>query len=256
MFFLIFIFLFIGCSDKSQTEHPLARVGSFVLSESDIDKEMTEEKVFEFVENWVTNKVLMEKAKKAGFFEDKKLKNERDLFYNKLVISSFVNNALIKGVDISREEVLAYYNSSKSSFNRKQEEVFVHHFFNKEIEQLRSIKRQILKGESKTSTSKIKDDYNVESVFIKRGFSIKEIDNALFENEKTGIVGPIRTDLGFHLFDIIKRYKKDSELGLESSYDEIYQRLLKTKKSSQKKTFVDSLKKNTNIFINSKYKKK
>lgn len=255
MFFLIFIFLFIGCSDKSQTEHPLARVGSFVLSESDIDKEMTEEKVFEFVENWVTNKVLMEKAKKAGFFEDKKLKNERDLFYNKLVISSFVNNALIKGVDISREEVLAYYNSSKSSFNRKQEEVFVHHFFNKEIEQLRSIKRQILKGESKTSTSKIKDDYNVESVFIKRGFSIKEIDNALFKSKKTGVIGPIRTELGFHLFDIIKRYNKGSEVGLESSYDEIYQRLLKKKKSNKRKSFVDSLKRNTNIFINSKYRK-
>lgn len=255
MFFLIFIFLFIGCSDKSQTEHPLARVGSFVLSESDIDKEMTEEKVFEFVENWVTNKVLMEKAKKAGFFEDKKLKNERDLFYNKLVISSFVNNALIKSVDISREEVLAYYNSSKSSFNRKQEEVFVHHFFNKEIEQLRSIKRQILKGESKTSTSKIKDDYNVESVFIKRGFSIKEIDNALFKSKKTGVIGPIRTELGFHLFDIIKRYNKGSEVGLESSYDEIYQRLLKKKKSNKRKSFVDSLKRNTNIFINSKYRK-
>ena len=67
-------------------------------------------------------------------FEDKKLKSERDLFYNKLVISSFINNTLIKDINISKEEVLAYYNSSKGFFNRKQEEVFVHHFFNKEIE--------------------------------------------------------------------------------------------------------------------------
>ena len=255
MFFLFFIFLFVGCSEKSQTEYPLARVGSFVLSESDIDNEITEEKVFDFVENWVTNKVLMEKAEKAGFFEDKKLKSERDLFYNKLVISSFINNTLIKDIDISKEEVLDYYNSSKGFFNRKQEEVFVHHFFNKEIEQLRSIKRQLLKGKSKRNTSEIREDYNVEPVFVKRGFSIKEIDNALFKSKKTGLVGPIRTDLGFHLFDIIKRYKKGSEVGLESSYDEIYQRLLKKKKSNRKKSFIDSLKRNTNIFINSKYRK-
>ena len=255
MFFLIFIFLFISCSEKSQTEYPLARVGSFVLSESDIDNEMTEEKVFDFVENWVTNKVLIEKARKAGFFEDQKLKSERDLFYNKLVISSFVNNTLTKNINISREEVLAYYNSSKSFFNRKQEEVFVHHFFDKEIEQLRSIKRQLLKGEGKRNTSEIRDDYNVESVFIKRGFSIKKIDNALFKSKKTGIIGPIRTELGFHLFDIIKRYEKGSEVGLESSYDEIYQRLLKKKELNERKSFVDSLKRNTNIFINSKYRK-
>ena len=84
---------------------------------------------------------------------------------------------------------------------------------------------------------------------------LKNIDNALFENKKTGFIGPIRTELGFHLFDVIKRYKKGSELGLESSYDEIYQRLLKKKKLKKKKSFVDSLKRNTNIFINSKYKK-
>ena len=251
---LIFIFLFFGCSKENQADPPLARVGSSVLLEDDIDNKMTEEKVFDFVENWVTEKVLIEKAKKAGFFKDKRLKEERDLFYNKLVISSFIDNSLTKDIIISKEEVLDYYNSSKGFFSRKQEEVFVHHFFSKEIEQLRSIKRQLLKGKSRKNTTKIRENYNVESVFVKKGFSVKDIDNALFKNNKTGFIGPIRTELGFHLFDIIKRYKKGSELGLESSYDEIYQRLLKKKKSINKKSFVDSLKRNTNIFINSKYR--
>tara|TARA_A100001011_G_C14294457_1_gene837771 strand:+ start:1725 stop:2510 length:786 start_codon:yes stop_codon:yes gene_type:complete len=253
--FLIFIFFFVGCSKESQIEHPLARVGSSVLLEDDIDKSMTEDKVFDFVENWVTEKVLIEKAEKAGFFKDKKLKKERDLFYNKLVISSFLDNSLTKDINISKKEVLDYYNSSKGFFSRKQEEAFVHHFFSKEIEQLRSIKRQLIKGKSRKNTNKIRDDYNVEPVFVKKGFSVKDIDKALFENTKTGFIGPIKTELGFHLFDVIKRYKKGSELGLESSYDEIYQRLLKRKKSNKKKSFIDSLKRNTNIFINSKYRK-
>ena len=68
--------------------------------------------------------------------------------------------------------------------------------------------------------------------------AVKDIDKALFENTKTGFIGPIKTELGFHLFDVIKRYKKGSELGLESSYDEIYQRLLKRKKSNKKKRCV------------------
>ena len=254
-FFLIFIFFFVGCSKENQVKHPLARVGSSVLLERDIDRDMSEEKTFDFVENWVTEKVLIEKAKKAGFFEDKRLKKERDLFYNNLVVSTFVDNALVKDIEISKKDVLDYYNSSKGFFSRKQDEVFVHHFFSKEIEQSRSIKRLLLKGKNRKETSKIRYDYNVEPVFVKKGFSIKEIDEILFNNNKKGVVGPIRSDLGFHLFDIIKRYKKGSELGLESVYDEIYQRLLKKKKLNLKKSFIDSLKGNTNIFINSKYKK-
>ena len=253
--FLIFMFFFVGCSKKNQTKHPLARVGSSVLLESDIDNKMTEDKIFDFVENWVTEKVLLDKAEKIGYFKDKKLKEERDLFYNKLVVSAYIDNALINNIEISKSEVLDYYNSSKGFFSRKQDEVFVHHFYSKEIEQSRSIKRQLLKGKNRNETDKIRKDYNVEPVFVKKGFSIKEIDDALFNNNKTGVLGPIRSDLGFHLFDIIKRYKKGSELGLESSYDEIYQRLLEKKKSKQRKTFIDSLKRNTNIFINSKYKK-
>ena len=249
------MFLLNSCSKDHQTKHPLARVGSSVLLESDLDSEMTEEKTFAFIENWVTEEVLLNKAKNGGFFEDQGLKRERDLFYNKLVISTFIDNTLIKDIEISKKEVLDYYNSSKGFFSRKQDEVFVHHFFSKEIEQSRSIKRQILKGKNRKRTGEVRPDYNIEPVFVKKGFSIKEIDKALFNNNKTGVVGPIRSDVGFHLFDIIKRYKKGSELGLELSYDEIYQRILKKKKSIQKKTFVDSLKRNTNIFINSKYKK-
>lgn len=252
--FLLFLFLCISCSKEEGTEHPLARVGSFVLFEEDIDSERTEDKVFDFIEDWVTERVLLEKAKEDGFFKDEQLKKERDMFYNKLIISSFVDNALLKEINISKDEVLNYYNSSKGLFYRKQEEVFVHHFFSQEIEQSRSIKRQLLRR-GKGSNNKIREDFNVESMVVKKGFSIDKINETLFGNNKIGLVGPVRSNVGYHLFDIIKRYKKGSELGLESAYDEIYQRLLKKKKANLKKSFIDSLKKSTNIFINSKYKK-
>ncbi len=99
------MFFFVGCSDESQTAPPLARVGSSVLLEEEIDNKMTEDKVFDFIESWVTEKVLLEKAEKSGFFKDKSLKEERDLFYNKLVISSFIDNSITEDINISKEEV-------------------------------------------------------------------------------------------------------------------------------------------------------
>ena len=256
---LFLSFLFFGCSKNHELEPPLARVEASVLYEEDllkiIDHKATDEKIFDRIENWVTEEVLLKEALKAGFLKDKKLQKQRDLFYKKLIISSFLESALSKNIEIENEEILNHYNTSKGLFYRKHDEVFVHHFFNKEIEQARSIKQELLKNNNKKRTEELKKIFTVESKFVKKGFSIDEIDKSLFKNNKIGVIGPIRSNQGFHVFDIIKRYKKGTKIGLESSYDEIYQRLLKNKKAKQQKIFIDSLKSKTNIFINSKYMK-
>ena len=252
--FLIFIF---SCSKRTET--PLARVGSSVLYEKDMifeqgDKIKTKDKAYDFVENWTTEKVLLKKAIDEGYLEDLRLKEERDSFYNNLIISSFLDNSLSVDIFISKDEILEYYNSSKGLFTRKEEEVFVHHFFMNELEQARSIKRELLKKNNKRRTEEINQLFNVESKVIKKGYSINEIDTELFKNKKIGVIGPIRSKIGFHVFDIIKRYEKGSKIGLELAYDEIYQRLLKMKKSKYRAKLIDSLKSETNIFINSKYR--
>ena len=141
-----------SCSKTGET--PLARVGSSVLYEKDLVnndgyKIKTKEKAYDFIENWTTEQVLLKKAIDEGYLEDLRLKKERDSFYNNLIISSFLDNSMSFDISISKEEVLEYYNSSKGLFTRKTEEVFVHHFFLNELEQARSIKRELLKKNNK-----------------------------------------------------------------------------------------------------------
>ena len=83
-----------------------------------------------------------------------RLKKKRDSFYNNLIISSFLDNSLSVNISISKEEILEYYNSSKGLFTREEEEVFVHHFFLNELEQARSIKRELLKKNNKREQKK------------------------------------------------------------------------------------------------------
>ena len=255
---IFFLFLF-SCSKNKET--PLARVGSSVLYEKDLinnqgNRIKTKDKVYDFIESWTTEKVLLKRAIDEGYLKDMRLKRERDSFYNNLIISSFLDNCLSNNIIISKEEILDYYNSTKGLFTRKEDEVFVHHFFLEELEQARSIKRELLKKNNKRRTEEINLLFNVESKVIQRGFSINEIDIELFKNKKVGVIGPIRSKLGFHVFDIIKRYDKGTKVGLELAHDEIYQRLLKRKKSKHKTKLIDSLKSETDIFINSRYRAK
>ena len=48
-------------------------------------------------------------------------------------------------------------------------------------------------------------------------------------------------------------YLKGSTIGLDASYDEIYQRLVKQRSAMLSLQLLDSLKKDVNIFVNSNY---
>ena len=86
--FLVFLF---SCSKTTET--PLARVGSSVLYEEDLkndhgDRIKTRDKAYDFIENWTTEKVLLNTAIDEGYLKNERLKRERDSFYNNLIISS------------------------------------------------------------------------------------------------------------------------------------------------------------------------
>jgi len=57
----------------------------------------------------------------------------------------------------------------------------------------------------------------------------------------------------FHIIEIIKKNKKGTQVGLESAYDEIYQRVLKQNRVVMINSIVDSLRENSNVFINALY---
>ena len=87
---------------------------------------------------------------------------------------------------------------------------------------------------------------------IKRGRLIKKLDEPLFLKNRS-VVGPIKADGLYHVFDVFNRYKKGSQKDLASCYDEIYQRLFKKRVAKRRSFILDSLKQVANIYINPEY---
>ena len=71
----------------------------------------------------------------------------------------------------------------------------------------------------------------------------------LFLGSTGDILGPKKNSEGFHLFEILKKYKKGSARGLELVYDEIYERLHKQKKEALVASTIDSLYLSSDVFI-------
>ena len=253
---VFFIFLFVFCCETKKPDRSdvLARVDGETLTLNKAqhlngDMVLQKENISKLVSGWITNTVLLNRAKALGLEKDSVLIKKRDVFFNELVVSSFIKGGFNPNITISKKEVLNYYKNNKSSFFRENEEVFLEHYFTEEI-------RLSKKINSFFTLNKKKDinisDFLIEVKAVKKGRSSGFFEPYLFNTNKKE-VGPIRSKKGYHFFKILNRYKKGSLKGLEQVYDEIHQKLYKQKEMQLSFVFLDSIKNSLEIYINPKY---
>jgi len=251
--FLVF-FLFSCETKKRDNSEVLARVSGKTLTinkarKLNLGKTLNKETVPKIVSDWITSTVLLKKGIEMDIHKDSLLLKKRDVFFNNLVISSFLNQSHQPKIYISNKEVLEYYNKNKESFSRETDEVFVEHYFTEKSVFSKKLKSFfILNKKTDINIS----DFLLESKTVKKGRASDQFNSVLFDNENE-IVGPIRSKKGYHFFKILSRYKEGSSKGLEMVYDEVFQRLYKKKERNRSLFLLDSIKNTEEIYINPKY---
>lgn len=251
---IIFLFFILSCSSvKDNDDVVLARVGKKKLFFKNLPTQlvkpgMNKKDISVFVNTWVNNQVLFGEAKKEGFLNDRVLKEKTEKYYKDLVISSFIETKTSVVSEITKKAVLTYYNNNKSSFIRKKDGVFARHFLSGSLDSAKKIKNQL----SRTKKSFNVDKYLKDSGYIQRGTLSKEINDLIF-NSKQPLVGPVFFNKKHHIFEVVSRYKKGSFFGLEDVHDEIYQRLIKKVNIKGTSLLLDSLKRESDVFINLNY---
>ena len=236
----------------------LARVNDQVLTVKKLEKLLPPENRIDdqlknFIRAWVDNALYYDAALGDGLLKDSHLSSERDRYYKKIVIGSYLQTKTTSGVMVSNSDIRLYYDENPSAFIRQNDEAYVHHFFTTKHSDARLIRSKLLKKQTLDLEGELFKSFGVEKKTVMKGFLLKKLDNAIFKNKKGAIVGPIRTSNGYHVFEILKKYKKGSKVGLEDVYDKIYQRLLKQKQLVVAADLLDSLKEKSNVFINSNY---
>ena len=236
----------------------LARVNDRVLTVKKLEKLLhpesrIEDQLKSFIHTWVDNALYYDAALKDGLLKDRRLSNERDRYYKKIVIGSYIQTTTSPSVVVSNSDIREYYDKNPSGFIRQNDEAHVYHFFTNKHLDARSIRSKLLKKQTADIINELFDGFRVEKKTVTRGFLLKKLDTAIFKNKKGSVVGPIRTKKGYHVFEIIKTYKKGSKRGLGNVHDKIYQRLLKQKQVVLAADLLDSLKEKSTVFINSNY---
>ena len=259
VFYLLFLFLSLSCSVKEPDESVvLARVGDRVLTAEKLetlltDEFRTKERVRGFVREWVDDVVLFLAAVRGGYHNDEILVKQKDDYFKKIVVGAYLQSETLPQIEITKSDILEYYDAHSKSFVRKNDEALVYHFCVDGIGGARSIRAKLKRKKSGDELKKLFEEYGVDSRLVSSGSLVPKLNTAIFDGSAGDVVGPIKTDVGYHVVEIIKKYKKGTAVGLEKVHDEIYQRLVKKHQALIYSSLLDSLKNNANIYINSNY---
>ena len=255
---IIFFILFVGffsCSSKSGVgEEVYARIGNQLLTKKNIVSKtggglISSSTVLHLTNNWVEKTLLYEAAVNANLNKDLFLIEKKNSFYKDLLINSFLELESNRKINITKKEVLNYYRTHKKSFTRQTNEVLLKHFVlptRKEAIKLRNLLKSNKKG---GLLEEYVFKYKPETKTIKESLVGDNKIGFIFKNNVGDIVGPKKMGLVYHVFEVLRKNKKNSVRGLELVYDEIHQRLLKKKERLYLTSILDSLYLNADIYI-------
>jgi hypothetical protein len=97
----------------------LARVNDQVLTVKKLEKLLppesrTEDQLKSFIHPWVDNALYYDAALKDGLLKDGRLSNERDRYYKKIVIGSYVQTKTSSSVVVSNSDIREYYDNNNN----------------------------------------------------------------------------------------------------------------------------------------------
>ncbi|MFA4838311.1 MAG: peptidyl-prolyl cis-trans isomerase [Candidatus Neomarinimicrobiota bacterium] len=257
---LVLIPFLFSCGTHSDEDNVIARVGKSALTQKDLQKMIPETRdllsvnenfINAVVSNWVRKEMLYQKAKEYHFDRDEYLRVKVDHFLRDLTIDSYVRYLLQNNIKIAETEIVDYYSLNKTSFVRDKDEAKISHAVVKNFDEALKIKSTLVARNS-DELDKLFTKYPFETKVIRRGESLEELDKTIFSGGPKQVCGPIASDYGFHIVEVLAINKAGTIRPVEEVRDEIIQRLTEQKIQEEYSQYVNSLLSTVNYEINQK----
>jgi len=243
------LFAFFSCGNEQKPLDYIARVNDTYLTKEDLAKMLPDisnskftgvEHIKSIVSSWVKNEILYQNAKQYHFDKDESISYKVNNYKKDLIIDSYVHFLLQSSVTVSDSEIRDYYINNRKSFIRTTDEAKVTHVIVADFDEANQIKSVLLSRNAR-EIDKLFSKYIFETKIVRVGESLKEIDKNIFESRPRNIIGPIPSDYGYHVIEVLSRFKKGSVRQIDDVRDEILQRITQTKIQVYHYNLLDSL---------------
>ena len=246
---IIFLTAFSFCNNTNKPADYIARVNDVYLTsdyfykicpEIETDIITGDDYVKSITSSWVKNEILFKQAKKHHFDKNESIQYKTENYRKQLIIDSYIHFLLQTNIYVSENEIRDHYFQNRGSFLRNVDEAKVSHLIVDDFDESNRIKN-ILRSRNRRDIDQLFNNYTFETKVVLRGESIKEIDKTIFESTPRNVLGPIPSDYGYHIIEVIARYNAGTIRSIDDVRNEILQKLTQLKIQDYYNVYIDSL---------------
>jgi len=203
------------------------------------------------LEDFIGEKLLMQKAKKFEGNYKKRIKKAVEEYKKDLLIKEFLTDQVLSKAQISQDEIKNYYNNNLKDF-LIPERVHLYEIVVSTEEEARNILNRLSSGEdfseiAKTESISQSKDKGGDLGMISRGQLMPELEEILFSMKPNQVLEKvIRTDQGYHIIKIGEKQPSHLQT-LEEATPTIRQILINQKRSQLLNTYVNQIKNESKI---------
>lgn len=253
----IILFLFTSCTKENKVDSLiLAKVENSVLTTAQAERlqlaiSNKNYSINDVAASWIDRELLYLAAKDGGLENDETLNSQVSIYRKDLFGNTFMDNFITSQISVENIDIKTYYDKNRSSFKRENDGAKILHFFISTDSVAQYIINALKQQNNSIDRKELLKNYNVDVTIVERGNLIDKLDSEIFSNNRTNfIIGPVKTDYGYHVIEILNRYKAGSQIDIDEAYDEIYQRLFNQKKALSSIRYLDSLRNRYTLKIN------
>ena len=242
-----------GC-ERPQKASIVAQVGNRYLTKEALERRIPapfagtisiEEKQ-RLVENWIEEELLHREALRQKLDQDSELSDRIDRAVQQLLVSELMARTHARAAEVSEDEILAYYEEHRADFERDQLELRVRHLVVADRNAMNRAWDRLQKGEFFEQVAR---EVSIDQSAVKGGdlgYFTEDMVTASFweacREAKLGHRIRTRTELGYHIIEVMDRDDEGSIRDLVDARGEIQQRILIERRREQRAKLLTELK--------------
>jgi len=220
---------------------------SFIISNPEVDKY----RLKILAEEWVNREILANVAEKNNIVDPEILNNNLRNYKRELLANSYLEHRYRQIPLVTDAEILVFYNNNIESYVRDKRQIRAYHFMLDNKESASDLKSALVVSDEEKIAAYLSKYHGTLRTFS-RDDVIEEISSAAFGSRKN-IVGPIESEYGYHILQILNRFEEESLIPVHEVRDDIIQKIKIQKQNVLYYKIIDSLRLSTGYYINGSY---
>ena len=186
-------------------------------------------------------KLLYRAAMTSGLQLEEHMESLVFQYRETLLANLFLEHYMSSRVVVTMDEIRDHYVTNRPTNQRQDDQVRVLHFLLSGVDEATSVKVSLLEYDP-GGRSSLLEAHGVVPTTVSPGDMPPSLEVLLFGlSAPRGVLGPIKTPLGFHVLEVLEFFPSGSFRGLDEVYDEISQSIYRSKRQFLFSHLLDSL---------------